>query len=462
MLNQPTSTICTNVTVAELMEQCCIQPVLTLTAFNTDASAELKLLWLDMTTDMYETDGKIQIGLPNVNTKTKMFEVKDLGKVFKEYEVTEKGIILTEIGNDANMVAANGAITAATTWTFSDVTGLMAGDKVLIIQSDSSNATVTAQVKITAVDTDTDELTFSTAVTIADGDYIKYLSSDQAWCNPVTKAVSTSFSWGKELTFYYQIFARTFDIKVADMNKCFMKDSKQSENFLFRTMNAADQEIWESASRQFRYGLNISGASSETMGYDTMIVQREANNLSSVIDFTADTTAAEFNDRIMEVWTRSQLAPIKSKKIMLMNQAFFNAYKKVHAQLFADNSVNCVTMNKCDTLFYWLIKYETEDFSLPEMYLSQSLTQDSPAVPVAYILPADLIALFIPPVVDVAYQGTPKQYPNEVGKMIVNELPTSNIGCKSYNKYMTLGYLFGWFSFRDTYFKLTNFDYAWE
>ncbi len=227
-------------------------------------------------------------------------------------------------------------------------------------------------------------------------------------------------------------------------------------------MYASDRQMWEQAADLFRYGRNISWAESEPMGYDTLIETRQANQLDSIIDFTADSTAEEFNNRLIDVWSRIKIAPVDTEWVMIINHTFYKHYLNMHDQLRKDNNPRVVSLKKDNSLYYGLHKYVplSDDFTVPTIYISESLSKDNPAVPLAYILPKDLIALFIPPFLDVEYNNTVKKIPNELGKIITKKLPQDKIGCSSYQKYMTLGYIYGWFSFRDTYFKLENFDFV--
>jgi hypothetical protein len=184
-----------------------------------------------------------------------------------------------------------------------------------------------------------------------------------------------------------------------------MKNSQQAEDFYFRTMYAADRQIWQEAADKFRYGRNISGSESEPMGYDTLISLRDANGLDSVIDFTADTTAEEFNARLIDVWSRVKMAPVDTEWVMLINNSFYKSYLKMHDELRKIEFPRVVSLIKENSLYSGLHKYapQSDDFAVPTIYLSESLSTDNPDTPIAYILPKDMIALFIPPVINVEF-----------------------------------------------------------
>ncbi len=208
LANQPTSTMGDEISVKEILERCCKEPALYLTAMNQKAIWELMMLALDLDYGIFQESGKIEMDMPKRNTNIKMAEVKSLWRLFKEYTPVEKGIQLIELGNEWVMMAANGAITASNTWTFTSVGYLIAWDTIRIISTDTANATIQATVSITSVNPTTNEIVFDQNVTIADWDYIRYISSRQAWCSTVLKWVNDEYGNAKEFTFYYGIIAR--------------------------------------------------------------------------------------------------------------------------------------------------------------------------------------------------------------------------------------------------------------
>jgi len=463
-LNQPVSdnskTWAVDIKVSDVINDITRRPSLTVTAFtNMPELAELKVLGLDRVYDLYEPTNGIESRVaPKMKRISKLADVKNIARMFKNVDIIEHGVTVTEYGNDTKLVTATADINNNNKWTFDTVAGIAAGDTVKIIQNDSSNGTVVALVEVTAVDKTTKEITFDTNVTIKKWDWIKYVSSPAAWCQPVTKGLNTDLGWGKVFTYYYQLFARTFDVKVQDFNKTF-QSQEQLSDFMYITMWKSQEEMWEEVANQFRNGAGNGGQKAQIMGYNTLIEKRDAGWIESIIDMSWATNAKELNNKLTAIFKRMFQAPIKNPGfVMLINDTFFDTLYRMDQDLIQANLPYSLNFKAADVIYEWFVKYESPRYDVPTMYLSQSLSKEFPDEPKAFILPQNYIGLFIPPYINVG--DNMKLEANALGKVVTQrDTSISAPGCKTFLQFMSLGIAYGGFSFRDTFFRLDKFNY---
>ncbi len=463
-LTQPASTVGTTVNVRELMDSICNRPILSITALQKRELGEIQLLGLDVVDAPFQGDGKVKKTTywPSLIKATdKQMKLKSLVRLFSDVDIIENAVELTEFSNDANMVVSVWGITNGTVWVFSDTTGFKQNDTVLIVKGTSDGNTVSAKVKIAGVDHTAKEITFNSNVTIDDGDYIQFITTDTFWCQKNDKGITNTEGGGKSLKFNYQLFSRKIDVKLQDFNKTFAEGSEQYDNFIYTLVGKAQKEIWLEAAKQFRHGTNTGWTSAKTMGYDTLISLRQAGWLDSIIDFASITQAKLLMKAFSNVLYRVAQAPVDTKFVLIGNHAFIASHKNVLQSIRIENGMALNDPKLIDTIYDWIMKYEVSDSPMIDFYQSDALTLENPVEPVAYILPMDLIAAFIPPYItmDLSESGV-KTQANQFAKIYTMEhLGEKTLGCRTYEHYMSLGYVFGGFSFRDTYFKLTGFKF---
>ena len=470
-INQP-SAYGTDVVVADFLGDLCKRPNLNITAINEDEMSELTLLGFDITEDTFQ--GKGQLGISKygdkLNLPNKTLKEKNIFKVFsgQQLDLIDNKVTITEFANDASSVEAVNIITAATTGEFTDVYGFQATDVVLIVKGSAASTTVPAKVKITAVDTATNELTFDTAVTIAAGDHIEYITTDAFGCANNTKGIAQTSENAKSFTYNTQFFAREAKVDLSDFNKIYAKESQQYEAFTYDFFGKPTQEMFSEVAKQFRHGSGVVGTSPKIKGYDTIIEEREAANLESIIDFStlpvvdASTDADAYETLVEEILLRVDQSPVKSKFVLIANNKFHRAYKNMLQQLRSDADARA-TCALQDTIHDGIMKWNVEESPMIDFYLSRQLGRELPYSGWAYILPKDLIAGFTPKFADAEMKANGWVATKAAIFGAVNtreKIGQATAECKVYEHYMRLGFIFAWVSYRDTYFRLDNFNYG--
>lgn len=452
------------VVVSEFLGEITKRPSLNITAINSDEMSELTLLGFDITDDMFQ--GKGQLGISEygdrLNLPNKTLKEKNIFKVFsgQQLDLIDNGVTVTEFANDASQVEAVANIVASNTGEFTSVSGFQATDIVLIVKGSSTSTTVPAKVKITDVDTVTNELTFDTPVTINAGDYIEYVTTDAFGCQNNTKGISQSEEGGRSFRYLTQFFSREVKVELADMNKVYAEKSQQYESFVYDFFGKPTQEIYKEAAKQFRHGSGIAWASPKIKGYDTIIEERDAAGIESIIDFASYTTADQHLTKVEEVLYRVNQSPVKSKFILIANSAFHRSYKDMLQVLRKDADARA-TAKLQDTIHDGIMQWNMEESPLVDFYLSRQLSREEQYRGRAYILPKDLIAGFTPKFDNVEMKGMGVVTKASIFGAIntYEKVGQRTAECSVYEHYMRLGFIFAGVSYRDTYFRLDNFNF---
>jgi len=460
-----------DVNVTDFLNELCKRPSANITAMNEDEMSELTLLGFDITEDTFQ--GKGQLGISQygdrLNLPMKSIKEKNMFKVFsgQQLDLINNKVTVTEFANDASQVEAVSAITSANSGEFSDVSGFQATDVVLIVKGSAASATVPAKVKITDVDQETGVITFDTNVTIAQGDYIEYITTDAFGCQNNTKGVAQNSEKAKSFTYNTQFFSREAKVDLSDFNKVFAKESQQYEAFTYDFYGKPTQELYSEVAKSFRHGSGITGASPKIKGYDTIIEERDAAGLESIIDFTGITgTEAEKADKhqkkIEDILYRVNQSPVKSKFVLIGNSRFHRAYKNMMQELRGEAEARA-TGQLFDTIHDGIMKWNVEEAPMVDFYLSRQLSREQAYAGRAYILPKDLIAGFTPKWSEVEMKGNGSIAPKAAVFGAVNtreKVGQATAECRVYEHYMRLGFIFAGVSYRDTYFRIDDFNFG--
>ncbi len=464
-INQPW-TYGSSVNVTDFLADLCKRPSANITAINEDEMSELTLLGFDVTEDTFKGKGTLGISKYGdaLNLPNKTLKEKNIFKIFsgQQLDLTDNKVTVTEFANDASSVTAAWDIVAADNGIFSDVSGFQATDVVLIVKGSSTSGTVPAKVKITAVDTVTKELTFDTNVTIDEGDRIEYITTDAFGCANNTKGISQNSENAVSFTYNTQFFSRESKVDLADFNKVFAKESQQYEAFTYEFYGKPTQEMYSEVTKQFRHGSGVAGSSPKIKGYDTIIEERDAAGLDSIIDFSTLTTADEYESKVEEILMDVEQSPVKSKFVLIANNKFHRAYKNMLQKLRSDADARA-TCKLQDTIHDGIMKWNVEEAPMIDFYLSRQLSREATYAGLAYILPKDLIAGFTPKYSEAEMKGSGGVTAKAAVFGAVNtreKIGQATAECRVYEHYMRLGFIFAGVSYRDTYKKITNFNYG--
>lgn len=455
--------------VSELISSNCGIPVPQISALNQPEFGELMLLGFDVEPALYEWNGQIEMAAfgPKIVLNGLKISEKNMHKVFGgEVMIDTLKATVREFGNDLWEYVVTADIDNDITWTFTTVSGLQEWDFVKIAKRSKDSKAITSRVKIKAVDNVTKEVTFDTPVTMTKGDVIRYKNTAQGGCLDNTKRVWDFDGQGLSFDYNTQFFSREVLVETIEFNKYFNKGSQQYEVFASKFWIRPATDIFKQVASQFRYGSWIGGPTSEIMWYDTIIENREANGLKSIHDFEAFTTAEDLQKELEYVLERVKRAPVKSEFVMIVNERFYESYKNMMRKLYDDEKARaCCKFD--DSLYNGMMKWNIEEAPMLDVYVSQSLTLDEDFMWVAYILPKDLIAGFVPNVFNVTLTEwansklqTTNATPNMFWTIFTREkVSKATAECKVYEHYTRLWFLYAWVSFRDTYHRIDNFNY---
>ena len=466
----PNNTYWKQVNVLELINANCGVPVPQITALDKEEFGELMLLWFDVEQADFQGNWQIEMWAywPKIVLNGLKISEKNIHKVFGwEVMIDDCKATVREFGNDIWEFVVTEDVDNETTATFTTVSWLQEWDTVLVAKRSKDSEAVQSKVKITSVDEVTKELTFDSPVKMTKWDVIRYVSSTQGWCINNTKRIWSSDTNGLEFDYYTQFFSREVEVKTCDFNKYFNLGSQAYELFTSQFWIKPANEIFRQVAMQFRYGSWIGGNTSEIKGYDTVIQEREAAWLKSVWDMSAITEAKELQEALERILYRVNYAPVNSKFIMIVNRRFYESYRNIMRELYKDymDTHNCCKLEP--TLFKWLMKWEIPEAPMLDIYLSESLSYDNAYDWIAYILPKDLIAWFVPRVFNASmteWQNSKLKIvnwtPNMFGTLFTREkVWQATPECKLYEHYTRLWFLYAWVSFRDTYHKIENFNF---
>lgn len=470
-INQPATngTFGKVINVQEFMDRNCGVPVPMITAMDKPEFGELTLLGFDVQESIYDGSGKIEVDAygPKMIVKGKSIREKNVHKVFGgDIMIEKRKVTVTEFGNDAQEYEVTAAVTNKNKAIFTTVSGLMENDSVLIVKTKKNSNAVQSKVKITSVDTATKEITFDANITMDKGDVIRYINSTQGGCMDNTKRISEFGTNAKSFDYYTQFFAREVEIENEEFDKYFRVGSQQYEIFTSKFWIQPANEIFRQVANQLRHGAGTPWATSEIKGYNTVIEEREAAGLTSIVDFNGVNTANDLQTKLEDILFKVNQAPVDSKFIMITNQVFYESYRNMLRKLYSDAEARACC-NLVDTLHHGMMKWEIQDAPMIDVYLSHSLSKENRHSWVAYILPVDLIAGFVPNVSEVSMsEGANSKLnvkaatPNMFGTIMTREKTDKKFAeCSVYEHYTRLGFFYAWVSFRDTYYRLDNFNF---
>lgn len=456
----------TSFNVWDYMDRICWVANMNITAINRRELGELQLMWFDITEGEFKWTGRIEVTAfwPKMNMAKKSIQEKNMFKVFdgEKINIIKGTVQVREFANDTKQIEAVTLVTAGTDVEVTNVTGIKATDEFLIIKGAAWSATVPAKVKVASVNTVTKVITFESPVTIAAGDYMKYITTDAYGCQVNEKTIHTSETDGTLFEYHAQLFTRKAEIENDDM-EVIIRDAEHRmriEQDFFLTQS---NEMFSEVASQFKYGSGVSGTSAKIKGYDTIITEREADgSLESIIDFAADTTASEYQIRFEDILRRVNQAPVDSKFIIIANHSFHRAWKNMMQKLRKDadlSAANPIPHPLHDGILEWRI----EEAPLVDAYLSDSLTSENPFSGKAYILPKDLCAGFTPRNSSVLISNWGKITSTRAQFGVVQTSKRANTGtleCNTYDHFFRLGFAWAGVSYRDTFFRIDNFDFG--
>lgn len=464
-INQPTSAYGTSFDVKTYMKRTEWYATLNITALQKRDMAELKIMGFDIEEREFMGKGKLEISTYGPQLRMSKYNIKEkmLYKVFSgdQLNIVKGTVQVREFGNDVTQVEATANIVNSNTWTFNNVTWFQATDRVKIVKGSATSNTVPALVKITAVDTTTKELTFDANVTIDAGDYIVYQYTDSLGCTPNNKTVATNDSEWKLFEYHAQLFTRKVEIDNDVLEEVI---TSPQHRMIIEQKYKLDpsNEIFKEVSRAFRNGDGTGWISPKIKWYETIIQEREANDLKSIYDFGSLTTADDYYTLLVEVLRLVNLAPVETKFVMFTNDAFNRAYRNVLQKIRKDSDLRTIWVPFV-TLHDGVMEWKVEEAPLLETYVSDNLTFEEPVNGTAYILPKDLCAGFTPRNQKVLIKEN-----NEIQEIpsqfwVVKTTHRANLGsleCEVYDVHTKLGFAWGGVSYRDTFKKITNFNFG--
>ena len=441
-------------------------PVVHITAVEKNEFGEMQLLWFDVSTheSILKATGKIEVGEPRFNQVKRVFDIKPITRTFDsgQIDMTGNKVTVNEFANDWMNIVAEADINNDNQWVFSSIGSLIVNDTVRIYKVVNNNTTIVKNVKITAIDSNTRTITFDSNVTIQQGDGIMYITSDNLWCTFTNKTISTDDGSGKSFDYYSQFIERKVSIDEKDFTGQTFKTQDAKERFKAKYFDKVVKDIYLTIAKQLRYGTWVWGNSSKIKGYDVIIEEREAEWLNSIIDFSSDTTAENFKDRLANVLYRVNKAPVNSKYVLICNEAFRRSYVNMLQSLADDQATKQVIVKTCQPescLYDGLMKWNLTEAPMIDAYVSPWLSQEYSFEGKAYIIPIDLVAAFYPKSFNVLTPNGLKEVPYKFGTVRVVAEPIQGVECKSYSVSIRLWFMYAGVSFRDTYFRLDNFTY---
>ena len=220
--------------------------------------------------------------------------------------------------------------------------------------------------------------------------------------------------------------------------------------------------MYSEVAKQFRHGSGVAGTSPKIKGYDTIIEEREAANLPSIIDCSGLTTSAEHLDTIENVLFDVNQAPVKSKFVLIANHSFHRAYKNMLQDLrgIADAQATCALQ---DTIHDGIMQWNVKDSPMIDFFLSRQLSREQNYSGRAYILPKDLIAGFTPKFSEAEMKGSGGVTAKAAVFGAVNtreKVGQATAECRVYEHYMRLGFIFAGVSYRNTYKRIDDFNFG--
>ena len=466
----PNNTYWTAVSVNELINANCWIPVPQITALSRPEFGELMLLGFDIEPSDYQGNGQIEMSAywPKITLNGLKISEKNIHKVFSwEVMIDHCKATVREFGNDIWEYVVTADVDNEDRATFTTVSWLQEWDFVRIAKRSKNSEAIVSRVKITSVDTATKELTFDSPIKMSKWDVIRYMNTAQGGCMDNTKRVwQTETNW-LAFDYYTQFFSREVEVLVCDFNKYFNTWSQAYEVFTSQFWIKPANDIFMTVSKQFRYGSWIGWDTSEIKGYDTVIEEREANGLKSIYDFSSITDPKDMQKELEFILNKVYRAPVNSKFVMICNDRFYESYRNIMKELYEQYKLNNKCCEKEPSLVNWMMKWAIDDAPMLDIYISESLSRDEDYSWVAYILPKDLIAGFVPRVYDVTMtEGKNSRLnvvtwtPNMFWTLFTREkVAKATPECKVYEHYTRLWFLYAWVSFRDTYYRIDNFNY---
>lgn len=320
---------------------------------------------------------------------------------------------------------------------------------VIVLKPKLGWSTTEVQAEITAVNTTTNIITLDTAVVCAIDDRIVLAYNLIEYGTEITRWVST---WDLvPVTTYFQTFGESMEFNSNELNiSRLFEDAQQYVNGKFKVAIA----MCNNRVAKTRYlGRNIPWAKSETQGIFHVINELETRygSGSAIIDFAWVSAGAPKAKKLVQTLNYFNTAPIyqgTESPTVFCNETFITNLSEIMFDMG-----NQFTLKEKDIEF-WLQSYSSPFFRNVQFIVDNTLNRLEPFKSTAVVFPKHLVTFRAP-----EYQSV-----NESGALVkhtawafqVLKMPQTSIDRVKYTAQLRLANIFGWQSFRASYWSIIN------
>ncbi len=341
------------------------------------------------------------------------------------------------------------------------IAGYAVGDTVLTVPGRTAGGTRT-KAKILGIDPNTKTITLDTNIDVVVGDALLRLFFAQERCNAITRNADNYIVFENKA--YFIKIPRRVEFCEDELNKQYLFFADAQKYVQDKFANSLT-EILDDVCGAFWMGGNISGATGETLGIETIIADRQtASGVavghpdSPIIDASAWTTDDQKIKGIAGVVERASKSGIYNgteKITFVVNSQMWSALQFLDREKvqITTMEVKNITVGVQTLGFSWLPKVQfMHDWKLDELYPYES---------VAFVLPIHVISIRTKENAEVVNEnGLIKK--NVTNKIRVTKLPVQDTDDISvFLMTYTFAVLPGGASVKDAYLKVTGFPTAY-
>lgn len=401
--------------------------------------------------NMFKDGGKMKSGgLSFADQQALKF--KNIGSLESDMSVTKNEVTWYEVGlfaDSALIIEANSTPDNTVKVAHADLDIFNVGD-VVIIRAKAGGTTSNAQAEITAINTNTDQITLDTAVTTEVGDSILFaynLITHKAEIDRTVSGVNQT-----PVVTYFQKFGGSVEFDSQDLNVVrLLVDANEYVKSKFATaINLANNTF----ARAFYLSRNIPGTRSETQGLDALIAAKAVRDGSTnvIIDFSGITDAKAKAKKLVETLNQASSAPVYvggEVPTVFCNNSFIDSLSEI---LF--DMGNFYTL-KDKEIEFGLAQYSSPYFKNVQFIVDTTLNKLEANKSIAYIFPKHLVTFKVPEYESVNENGALVK--GTMGGYKVLKMPQTSIDFVKYTAQMTIANIFAGQSFKDTYKVIKNF-----